>query len=342
MDRRCLVITSIARPTGLLRPLAAEARAHDVDLIVVGDQASPDDFELDGGDFYSLEQQRRLDLRLARLCPTGHYARKNIGYLLAMARGADTIVETDDDTVVHPSFWRPPGRARPGRTAAGPGWVNVYRYFSDAPIWPRGFPLDEVGRPVPPLDALPVTQVASPIQQGLIDDDPDVDAVYRLLFELPLRFRDGPSIALAPGAWCPFNSQNTTWWPEAFPLMYLPATCSFRLTDIWRSFVAQRLAWANGWEVLYHAPTISQSRNQHDLMADFRAEVPGYLENQGIRETLERLRFEPGPGRIPGNLRAAYGALVERGLLELRELDLLAAWLDDVGTVTRTPAALSA
>ena len=158
MARRCLVITSIARPTAILRRLAAGAQANGVEMIVIGDQASPDGFALNGCDYYGLEQQRRLDLRFAQLCPTGHYARKNIGYLLAMERGADTIVETDDDTVVHPSFWRPPGRARPGRTAAGPGWVNVYRYFSEAPVWPRGFPLDEVGRPVPPLDALPVTR----------------------------------------------------------------------------------------------------------------------------------------------------------------------------------------
>ena len=54
-----------------------------------------------------------------------------------------------------------------------------------------------------------------------------------------------------------------------YPLLYLPAYCSFRMTDIWRSFVAQRIAWENGWRLLFHGPTMEQERNVHDLMKDF-------------------------------------------------------------------------
>jgi len=327
-----LVITSIAAPTPELQTLAAASQDHDFDFILIGDEASPKDFELEGCDFYGLERQLQLRLDYPRICPRRHYARKNIGYLLAMQRGAPIILETDDDTIAYDSFWQPRERFHAVRLVADHGWVNVYRYFSSANIWPRGLPLDEARAPVPAYPSLPFAEIECPIQQGLVDDDPDVDAVYRMLLELPVLFDPGPSIALTTGSWCPFNSQNTAWWAEAFPLMYLPAYCSFRMTDIWRSFVAQRLAWVNGWGVLFHAPTVSQNRNGHDLMHDFRDEVPGYLENRAICAALERLDLRPGPEHVGANMRLAYELLVDGRWIVEKELVLLDAWLSDVQT----------
>jgi hypothetical protein len=106
-----------------------------------------------------------------------------------------------------------------------------------------------------------------------------------------------------------------------------------RMTDIWRSFVALRLAGANGWGVLFHAPTIGQVRNPHDLMRDFRDEVPGYLESRAICAALNELELPAGTEHLPGNLRRAYGLLVERGWLDRRELPLLDAWLADVASI---------
>jgi hypothetical protein len=327
-----LVVTSIAGPTPAIRALAESAAAHDVDFVLIGDAGSPD-FELAGCDLYTLERQRELDLRLAEICPIRHYTRKNIGYLLAMERGAALIVETDDDTIASSRFWAPRTRFRPVKTVEDGGWTNAYRYFSEAAIWPRGFPLDQARAPVPPYAELPTADADCPIQQGLVDDDPDVDAVYRLLFPLPFTFEQGAPVALGAGSWCPFNSQNTTWWRDAFPLLYLPATCSFRMTDIWRSFVAQRIAWANGWSVLFEAATVRQSRNEHDLNKDFADEVAGYLENRAMCAALGALDLAPGIERIAENMRLAYELLVERGWLDASELPLLDAWLTDVESV---------
>ena len=137
-------------------------------------------------------------------------------------------------------------------------------------------------------------------------------------------------MALAEGSWCPFNSQNTTWWRDAFPLMYLPAYCSFRMTDIWRSFVAQRIAWTNNWSVLFHEPTVWQERNEHDLMRDFRDEVPGYLHNKSICEQLGKLSLRSGMENLGENLQVCYEKLVSMELIDRKELELVAAWLDDL------------
>ena len=172
-----------------------------------------------------------------------------------------------------------------------------------------------------------------PIQQGLTDEDPDVDAVYRLTLPLPQWFDGPPALALGSGSWCPFNSQNTRWWPQAYPLLYLPSHCSFRMTVIWRSFVAQRIAWAQAWSILFHRPTVRHHRNDHDLMRDFEDELPGYLHNRKIAETLEGLSNAPGPASIPRSMHRCYEALVGLGVLPEAELALLECWLTDLDMV---------
>ena len=332
-EKLSLVVTSIASPNPVLRALAEGCRERKHQFIVVGDVPSPRDFRLEGCDFYGLEEQYETGFLSARLCPTRHYARKNLGYLLAMRAGARVIVETDDDNIPREEFWGERRRRRTVPVVNGDGWVNVYRYFADANIWPRGLPLDEVRRPVHEFDSLEVGEPDCPIQQGLADENPDVDAIYRLVEPLPQSFTRDRMVALGAGAWCPFNSQNTTWWAEAFPLLYLPAYCSFRMTDIWRSFVAQRIAWEQGWSVLFHGPTVRQERNEHNLMRDFKDEVPGYLHNASIREALGRLELKPGASNIPASLRACYAKLVEMTLVDERELSLLDAWIEDLSSV---------
>lgn len=329
MGNPYLIITSIQAPNPVMREFAESCAANGFEFVVIGDSKSPPGFALDGCRFLDLEAQRSTALSFAKACPHRHYARKNIGYLLAMTAGADMIVETDDDNFPMPAFWEPRRKQRVTRCLDEAGWTNVYRYFADRPIWPRGLPLPFIHTPLPEFEALERRKVLCPIQQGLADANPDVDAIYRLTMKLPFNFRGDVEIALGRGTWCPFNSQNTTWWPEAYPLLYLPAYCSFRMTDIWRSFVAQRIAWANDWHILFHPPTVIQERNDHDLMRDFEDEIPGYVSNQKIAELLSDLPIEAGISRIGENLLLCYDALVKQGFIGGDELPLLRCWIED-------------
>jgi hypothetical protein len=330
---RAIVVTTIAAPNAAMRSLASGAARAGMSFIVVGDSKSPASYSLEGCGYYDLAAQRASGFSVGAACPIGHYSRKNIGYLFAIRGGADVIVETDDDNHPTSAFFAPRERRVVCAHATQRGWLNVYRHFSDASIWPRGLPLDAIHERGQDYEALAQAEVDCPIQQGLADDNPDVDAIYRLTQSLPQRFRADRSIALAYGVACPFNSQNTTWWRDAFPLLYLPSHCSFRMTDIWRSFVAQRIAWENGWCVLFHGPTVQQERNEHDLMQDFAGEVPGYLHNRRIVETLEALELRPGRAHISHNLELCYRALVELGAVDHAELNLLRAWLSDLSTL---------
>ncbi len=332
-EKAHLVVTSIASPNKILSKLASGSLKKEWEFIVIGDSSSPPNFNLEGCDFYSIERQLDSQFKFAQQCPKRHYARKNIGYLLAIQNKASTIIETDDDNMPCEEFWQPRIRRQNVITATNTGWLNAYSYFTTANIWPRGFPLDEILCNQPDWDSLAVTQVDCPIQQGLADGNPDVDAIYRLTMPLPQYFRKDRRLALAHGAWCPFNSQNTTWWPDAYPLLYLPAYCSFRMTDIWRSFVAQAIAWINGWSILFHEPTVWQDRNEHNLMKDFSQEIDGYLKNREICLTLENLKLEPGTDKIMDNMRICYEQLVKISVIPSEELSLLDIWLDDLTLV---------
>jgi hypothetical protein len=324
-----LVITSIASDENhVLQSYADYTRTHETPFIVIGDRKSPSKFSLEGCDFYSLEKQFELNFELAKTLPIGHYARKNLGYLIAISKGAKKIIETDDDNIPFESFWSEREKYQKSNLIEQGDWLNVYNYFSQEKIWPRGFALDEIGKVLPALSSKTVNNC--PIQQGLADQNPDVDAIYRLLFPLPLSFEKRDSIALGNGSICPFNSQNTTWFEEAFPLMYLPSYCSFRMTDIWRSFIAQRIAWTCGWSILFHQSTVYQERNDHDLMHDFKDEVEGYLNNKLIMQELNSLNLAFGIENIPSNLVACYSKLIDLNLIGGEELSLLNNWLDDL------------
>jgi hypothetical protein len=334
--KTALVVTSISAPNAVLRTLAAGAVEHGWDYIVCGDAKSPADFQLDGCHFLSLESQRAGRHQLAALSPVHSYARKNIGYLEAIARGAKIIVETDDDNFPRDTFWQPRQMKVACRPVAHGDWVNVYRYFSETFIYPRGLPLDHA-RIEPPVPSA-VQEMDCPLQQGLADANPDVDAVYRMLFPLPFEFdQDVRPVALSSGAWCPFNSQNTTFFGRIFPLLYLPAHCSFRMTDIWRSFVAQRVLQHLGCPVMFHGPTVWQERNEHSLHRDFCDEVPGYVNNDAMRAELMKLDFGADTNMFV-LIEKCYECLIREGWVGKEEEILLAAWISDLKNLASDPA----
>lgn len=333
MKKVHLIITSIAGgDSPVLAQYARECTTYNVEFIVIGDKKSPGHFDLDGCDFWSLKRQKELSFKLTELLPVGHYSRKNLGYLLAKKHGAQMIMETDDDNYPLESFWQKLDCSpkQVVREIKNTGWINVYRLFTEEKIWPRGFPLEKINDAVEEFAALSPAEVNCPIQQGLADENPDVDAVFRLTCSLPISFKQNIEVALGEKSWSPFNSQNTLWFEEAMPLMYLPSHCSFRMTDIWRSLVAQRIAWENGWGVLYYSPTVWQERNEHNLLRDFEDEVEGYLNNDKIVSALTGIKLTRGVEAIYDNLISCYDLMISEGWIGGEEGAMVRAWCEDL------------
>lgn len=323
MTRRILVVTTISSPNRALTALAKGSLDNRIPFFVIGDTKSPTTFDLSGAEFISLDQQDDLFSALSRAIPRSHYTRKNIGYLLAVQNGADEIQETDDDNIPRPEFWTSLQTAEIDVVRMDSGWFNVYSLFTDEMIWPRGFPLEYINQSIR-FTIEPVSETAGLIRQGLADENPDVDAIFRLTRALPIKFEERRPVLLPPGVWSPFNSQNTIFKRPAFPLLYLPSRCSFRMTDIWRSFVAQRCLWEINEGVVFHSATTRQERNEHSLLRDFEDEVPGYLLNDRIRRTLAPLSLDGND--MLRSVQLCYEALEQRKLIPSDELPILREW----------------
>lgn len=333
-DRLCAVITTIQASTECMVGLSRKFQEFNGSLYIVGDRKGPESCSLPGAEFLRFDQQASLPLRLAKLLPADHYARKNLGYLMAIKNGSGCIYETDDDNTPLASWAPRPLLAQVRQLKPTAKWLNVYRLFSEAPVWPRGFPLEEVRAAHTPRMENDSAPVEAPIQQGLAAGEPDVDAVWRLLYGGQIGLEDGPSVLLPAGCWCPFNSQSTWWWPKAFPLLYLPTHCPFRATDIWRSLIAQRCLWEFSDGLVFHGAEVFQDRNTHDLLDDFRDEVRGYLLNSKIAAWLETLELEPGAAAVGRNLERCYRLLIEKEVFPAAELPLVQAWLEDLQGLT--------
>ena len=334
------VITTINPPNDCVRRLNDRFRSIDAQIVVIGDRKGPEQYDLSNVDFYSFNRQSSLEFRLASALPENHYARKNLGYLVAISAKADCIYETDDDTMPAEG-WTIRTSHVDAEVAEQRPWMNILRNYYDGNIWPRGFPLDQIQNP----DSWkhesggPWQRLFAPIQQGMIDRSPDVDAIWRLVFGKEVYFQNGPSLSLPPGTWCPFNSQNTWWWPEVYSLMYLPSYCELRSTDIWRGLIAQRCLWELGCGLLFHGPDSIQCRNVHNIMMDFKDEVRGYLQNQNIADWLGELKLRSGISSVAENLLRCYESLVTKKLFPADELELVSHWVKDIRDNCRTNAA---
>jgi len=321
-----IVVTSIYSPTEALKLYSCQL---DSKLVVVGDIKTPPDWRLAGAKYISIDEQKKSQYRISKLLPYNHYSRKMIGYLYSIQHCADAIVDTDDDNIPNNNWGFPDFTGSYNVIAGHQGFINVYRHFTDKHVWPRGLPLNLITKclNLPELSSSQ-QKVNVGVWQGLADQDPDVDALYRLTDDTPIIFNTKEPLVLCKGVISPFNSQNTIFRSECFPLLYLPAYVTFRFTDILRGLVAQPIMWAHGYTLGFIGSTVTQKRNSHDYMADFESELPMYAHSGRIIDLISD--HVSSHHTIAENMINAYRILQVKGIVQSKELELLDAWLWDL------------
>lgn len=321
LKRQFIIITTINPKS---RGISEFEKMKDWHIVIVGDQKSFPIEESKNLTFLSVEKQKALGFSLAEKCPYNHYARKNIGYLYAICQGAEVIYDTDDDNFPL-SGWELPTFSCQTSYDNGNKFLNIYKYFTDQYVWPRGFPLDEVLETAKgKTETTNLKEIG--VWQGLADHEPDVDAIYRLLLNEQIVFQKPAPVYIDKDRYCPFNSQNTFWNSKVFPLLYLPSTVNFRFTDILRSYIAQRILWELNLRLGFTHATVYQERNDHNLMRDFRDEIPIYLEIKNITNILNKLSLS---GNIFNDLFSIYLELRHNHYISDKELVLLNRWKRD-------------
>jgi hypothetical protein len=314
--KRCIVFTTIQAPTDAVKRWAEQP---GWEVISVGDRKTPENWSCPGCVYLPATYQSSL----AKMLPWDHYSRKMLGYIHAMESGAELILDTDDDNFPHPGWSDFDLEIRERTVVESTNvFLNIYRAFTDEPCWPRGYPLELITQDGSLLVRPDKSQIG--VWQGLVSDDPDMDAIYRLTTIRRPVFDAGRCFVLAPGTLCPFNSQNTVFRRELFPLLYLPVTVSFRFTDILRGYVALAVMRHTDYRIEFRSPNARQERNPHKYMDDFRQEVSMYLNTLKVTE-LVRDAMRSG-NSISENLYSGYAALAREGIVEPTELTALIEW----------------
>lgn len=324
-----IIITSIFDPT---EAVVKFSKLTDYNLIVVGDKKSPGNWHCDNTTFLSIDQQEDLGFELAKVLPYNHYCRKMIGYLYSIKNGASMMIDTDDDNIPKSNWEFPHFEGKFDCIPGNKGFINIYQYYTKDHIWPRGLPLNRITTDFSDVfkDA-GEKEIKVGIWQGLADEDPDVDAIYRLTSNKFVNFEEKAPCVIEEGTLTPFNTQNTAIRKELFPLMYLPTYVTFRFTDILRGLIAQPIMWLHGYHLGFIDATVVQKRNAHDFMKDFESEIPMYMHTENVIELVSK-SINIG-NSISDNLYNAYDSLLKNNIVIDKEMETLSAWLKDINNL---------
>lgn len=319
--------------------------------------------------FLGIERQKALWYRTAKHIGWNTFARKNVGYLFAIDHCANVVYDMDDDNVVIDEMhsldrFSPIIASRSVMTehrrnhSHHQHLFNPYVHFNNtataapgASIWPRGFPLDVIQshtlltkhRHIHHAvvhrhlrnQAHDAIDDSVALLQSIADVNPDVDAIYRLVQRLPVHFHrrsdDKNTVVLSLDTYAPLNAQALlVRRRDAMFGLLLPASVHGRVTDIWRSYVWQRILHEIGMKVAFSEPWVTHERHVHNYMRDFQAELPLYERAGALIDYLRA--FDCGNDTLHGMscFFKVYVALFEIGVVDRSDVVLAHAWILDL------------
>ena len=338
-EKKWIVVTSISkRPTKQCIELS---QIKGFQLLVVGDKKSPSIWSLKNAIYLDILKQEQLNFKTFSTTPFNSYTRKNIGYLYAIKNGARFIYDTDDDNAPmvdldeyfnfenyeHGLIY---DCSVPNRI------LNPYAHFGQAQIWPRGYPLNEI-KNIYNNSYLSGFKKTSIVQQGVVNGDPDVDAIFRLTKNMNYQKIDlefdssSPSFQIPLYKMSPYNSQNTLISYMGFWSLYLPHSVEFRLTDIWRSYWAQRLMWLLNETVSFNGPNARQIRNAHNYMNDFEQEKSMYSKTEHLIEFL--FEWKCKHSSFFSCMIQLTGDMASKGFWQKTEIISMKNWIFDLKSI---------
>ncbi len=297
MSRTFITITTINVPTfmdGICQNLN-DHRHTDVNILVIGDKKTPDATRTYceataqkygvAIEYLGIEDQLQALAKypeLLELFPYNTPDRVILGGMLSYLRGADRLIAIDDDNFTMDNdflgFHGVTGtEAEVDLVENELQWFNVHSALIEAnniPFYPRGYPWQQ-RKPESSLKTLSRRKVKVIASQGLVLEDPDIDAISRLFWPIRatgMRTDLPPQFGLAPGTWSPFNYQNTCLAREIIPLYYRPIS-TMRNADIWTAYLINRLGLHFGDVICFGQPLVKQIRNVHNLWDDLDVEL---------------------------------------------------------------------
>lgn len=321
---KCIIITTINKPS---ETILKHINNKNYDVIIIGDNKTPDDYKKLNCIYLDIPSQKKLFPELSELIPYNHYCRKNLGYLYAIKKGYKTIYETDDDNVPYDNFDNILQYNNIKMvTEQNNKWINIFKFFTNnAYIWPRGFPLSLLKNMSNYL--IKDTDKIPSIINGLVENDPDVDALFRIIcnHQDSIQWDKNKCILIDNKNVCVFNTQNTFWLnPELFICLLIPCSVSFRYCDILRGIINNIILKKTNNYMMYSSPNVIQNRNEHNLINDFKSEYEMYIHNETILNFIEN-NIE-NITSVKELLFLIYNNLLINNVITQIDIDILNKW----------------
>ncbi|MEA2343266.1 MAG: hypothetical protein QOF63_1435 [Thermoanaerobaculia bacterium] len=296
-----IVVTTIFEPNFLDGYVANLRRfgRENVEIIVIIDRKTPASVAERCAHYGltcpTLAEQETFLARFPALAPRIPYDsdnRRNVGFLMALDRGAELLISIDDDNYCLDDVDFVGEHMAAGttieiaETESDDGWINICSLLDSSTkddIFPRGFPYfarrksrtisDETSKPAP---------VA--INVGLWLSDPDVDAMTRLVQAPHIASAKNRSLRLGRNTWTPINTQNTAIVRGAIPAYYyvrmgfsLGGLRIDRYGDILSGYLIQKCVKTRGNAIRIGSPIADHRRTPHNLFKDLYHELAGMV-----------------------------------------------------------------
>jgi len=175
-------------------------------------------------------------------------------------------------------------------------WPNVYSYLATdvpLPVFPRGFPWNFRNLKSFENSFKSFKNKKVLANCGFILEDPDIDAVSRLFWKIRIKKINTSTkhIYLAPNMYCPFNDQNTCISGEILTLYFKPLSAG-RNSDIWTSYLINKVASIHSDIISYGSPYAKQYRNIHDNWKDYELEKMHNISTDYFIKVLNSINFK--------------------------------------------------
>jgi hypothetical protein len=284
--KAAIVLTSINDCTELLKGYLANLAKYgrEVSIILISDVKTPNFKVPKCVAIPDLGEQVRFLEKLGfpfEEIPLNSDNRRNIGYLMALAEGAEMIVSIDDDNFcpLNEDFIGAHiaalGKHNP-LVSTEDGWYNNCNLLKimGPEIFARGFPY--YARRSFKVHTQYSEDGEVVINAGMWTGAPDVDALTWLQRPGQVARCTGSAV-LAPDTWCPINSQNTAVRRDAMAAYYFVCMEApiDRYGDIFQGYFALKCAKHLGLTARFGTPVATHRRNSHNYLADAEKEIFG-------------------------------------------------------------------
>jgi hypothetical protein len=292
-----LVLTSIFVPEcleGYRRNFAHYGHLEDVEVFMISDMKTPGeawdlctDLRHAGMNVHcvSVIEQEEFVIKLglnSAMFPINTDHRRNIGYLMALAKGVDFVVSIDDDNYCRDGVDYFAEHAIVYSTAYGAlssdsGWLNPCdRLETTHLVYQRGFPYFARQHEFKITQPMSSSGFTIHVNEGLWFGEPDLDALTWLVTPDKSSYAE-KSIVVAKDTWAPINSQNTALCAEAVAAYYfIPMNPPVfdRFGDIFQGYFLQAVMKHLGGHLRIGTPIVEHRRNSHSYFVDAERELP--------------------------------------------------------------------